>query len=61
MEARTMTTVRCPVCGLDVSLPEDAVSGELIEHDCGVVLEVVESGGQFALRVFGGVEEDWGE
>ncbi|GBF09647.1 lysine biosynthesis protein LysW [Aeropyrum pernix] len=56
-----MGTVKCPVCGLDVEVPEDVISGELVEHDCGVVLEIVESGGRLALRVFGGVEEDWGE
>ena len=52
---------RCPVCGLDVEVPSDYMPGELIEHECGVVLEVVESEGQLQLRVFGGVEEDWGE
>lgn len=56
-----MSTARCPVCGMDVEIPNDYMPGELIEHSCGVVLEVVESGGTLSIRVFGGVSEDWGE
>ena len=56
-----MVMARCPVCGLDVEVPDDYMPGELIEHSCGVVLEVVREGGTTALRVFGGVAEDWGE
>ena len=56
-----MASVKCPVCGLDVEVPQDAMPGELIEHSCGVVLEVVSNNGTLQLRVFGGVEEDWGE
>ncbi|MCE4604051.1 MAG: sulfonate ABC transporter [Aeropyrum sp.] len=52
---------RCPVCGMDVDVPADYMPGELVEHECGVVLELVENGGRLQLRVFGGVEEDWGE
>jgi len=54
--------LRCPVCGGEVEVPEDAMPGELIEHDCGVTLEVVRtSDGKLALKPFEGVEEDWGE
>ena len=57
-----MARVKCPVCGLDVEVPEDYMPGELIEHSCGVVLEVVKNGdGTISLKVFGGVQEDWGE
>ncbi len=53
--------VECPVCGLRVRIPEDALPGEIIEHDCGAVLEIVESGGTLQVRVFEGDMEDWGE
>ncbi|MCE4602716.1 MAG: sulfonate ABC transporter [Desulfurococcales archaeon] len=53
--------VRCPVCGLEARIPEDAMPGELIEHDCGTLLEVVEDNGVLQLRVFEGDMEDWGE
>ena len=57
-----MPRLRCPVCGGEVEVPEDAMPGELIEHDCGVTLEVVRtSDGKLALKPFEGVEEDWGE
>lgn len=57
-----MPVLRCPVCGNPVEVPEDAMPGELIEHDCGVVLEVYrDSNGNLALRPFEGVQEDWGE
>ncbi len=52
----------CPVCGEPVELPEDVLAGEIVEHDCGATLEVVLGPeGQVSLRVFEGVEEDWGE
>ena len=53
--------LKCPVCGRLVEVPDDAVSGELVEHDCGAVLEVVRTGNGVVLRPFEGVEEDWGE
>ncbi len=53
--------LRCPICGAPVEVPDDAMPGELVEHDCGVVLEVVRSGDEISLRPFQGVEEDWGE
>ena len=57
-----MAKAKCPVCGLEVEIPEDYMPGELVEHSCGVVLEVVKNGdGTLAVRVFGGVQEDWGE
>lgn len=57
-----MPSMKCPVCGGSVQVPEDSMPGELIEHDCGVVLEVYQrSDGSLGLRVFEGVSEDWGE
>jgi alpha-aminoadipate carrier protein LysW len=54
-------TVRCPICGQPVELPEDLLPGEVIEHDCGVVLEAVVENGSISLRPLEGVSEDWGE
>jgi alpha-aminoadipate carrier protein LysW len=56
-----MVTVRCPVCGEPVEVPEDSMPGEIIEHDCGAVLEVVKVNGSIKLRLFEDVGEDWGE
>ena len=56
-----MPQLRCPVCGLPVEVPEDALPGELYEHDCGTTLELYEDANGFSLRVFEGLEEDWGE
>ena len=54
--------LKCPVCGLDVEIPDDVLPGEVIEHDCGAVLEVVQdSNGNIALKPLEGVSEDWGE
>jgi alpha-aminoadipate carrier protein LysW len=51
----------CPVCKLEVELPDDVIEGEIVEHECGVVLEVVKVNGELKLKVLEGVEEDWGE
>ena len=51
----------CPVCKLKVELPDDVVEGEVIEHDCGVVLEVKVLNGKVELKALEGILEDWGE
>jgi alpha-aminoadipate carrier protein LysW len=53
--------LECPVCGLEVEVPDDALPGEVIEHDCGAVLEVVKDGDGFRLRPLDEIKEDWGE
>lgn len=53
--------LKCPVCGLPVSVPEDAVSGELVDHECGVALEIVMDGNKVLLKPFESAGEDWGE
>ncbi len=53
--------LKCPVCGMDVDVPDDALPGEVIEHDCGAVLEVYKSEDGLALKPLEGVSEDWGE
>ncbi len=45
-----------------MEVDDDALPGELVEHDCGVVLEVHRGpNGSITLKPFEGVEEDWGE
>lgn len=56
-----MPAVKCPVCGGDVHVPNDAVAGELLEHDCGITLEVVIEGNVVKLKPAEGIGEDWGE
>lgn len=51
----------CPICGLPVRVPDDAISGEVIEHDCGTVLEVVKDKNGVRLRPLDDIKEDWGE
>jgi len=52
---------KCPVCGGEVSLPDDVMAGEVIEHDCGVTLEVVIDDNIVKVKPLEGVGEDWGE
>ncbi|MEM1606013.1 MAG: alpha-aminoadipate/glutamate carrier protein LysW/ArgW [Desulfurococcaceae archaeon] len=56
-----MPEAKCPICGGVVNLPSDVLEGELVEHDCGIILEVVIEKGEIKLRPFEGVGEDWGE
>lgn len=56
-----MATLKCPICGGLVEVPDDALPGEIVEHDCGVLLEVVVDEGKVALKPAEGISEDWGE
>ncbi len=53
----------CPVCGGIVEIPEDALSGEVFEHDeCGSQLElVIDDDGKMYLKELEDIGEDWGE
>lgn len=53
--------LKCPVCGLPVVVPEDAVSGEIVDHECGVSLEVIIDSNRILLKPFESAGEDWGE
>jgi len=55
-----MVQARCPICGREATLPDDVMPGEVVEHDCGVVLEVVVDGNRILLKPLE-VSEDWGE
>ncbi|MGC9104493.1 MAG: alpha-aminoadipate/glutamate carrier protein LysW/ArgW [Candidatus Methanodesulfokora sp.] len=53
--------VKCPICGELVDVPDDVLPGELIDHECGVTLEVVVDGNSIKLKPLEGIKEDWGE
>jgi len=54
--------LKCPICGLDVEVPDDVLPGEVIEHECGTTLEVVKSSdNSYQLKPLEGISEDWGE
>lgn len=55
-----MPQARCPICGRNVQVPEDVLPGEVLDHDCGVSLEVVVDGGKILLKPLE-IGEDWGE
>ena len=57
-----MSTIAvCPECAAEVSLPDDAVKGEIIQcPDCGVELEVTNLEPP-ELELAPEEEEDWGE
>ena len=51
----------CPECAADVSLPADAVEGEIVQcPECGVELEVINLA-PLTLEMAPEEEEDWGE
>jgi alpha-aminoadipate carrier protein LysW len=53
--------IECVLCGCEITLPNDAVVGELITcTDCGSELEVIGIN-PFAIKEAPQEEEDWGE
>ena len=58
-----MPVLKCPICGGDVDVPDDALPGELFEHEeCGAQLELeVGESGEMRLKQAEEVSEDWGE
>ncbi|MEM3144127.1 MAG: alpha-aminoadipate/glutamate carrier protein LysW/ArgW [Candidatus Nitrosotenuis sp.] len=54
--------VKCTECDSDISIPKDALEGELITcPDCGASFEIVKSSGGFELKPAQSVGEDWGQ
>jgi len=54
-------TAECVECGGEVSLPDDAEIGEIVDCDtCGTELEVV-GVEPVAVELAPELEEDWGE
>jgi alpha-aminoadipate carrier protein LysW len=56
-----MVKLTCPICGGPINIPDDALPGEIYEHDCGAMLEVVNNNGTVSLKLLENVGEDWGE
>jgi len=54
---------KCAECDAGISVPDDAIQGELVScKDCGTDYEVAEiKGGAVMLKAADAVEEDWGE
>lgn len=53
----------CPECDADISVPSDAIVGEIIScPDCGTDYEIFEkSGSDIKIKEAETVGEDWGE
>lgn len=56
-----MAKLTCPICEGVMEIPDDALPGEIYEHDCGAMLEVVTNNGTLSLKLMESVGEDWGE
>jgi alpha-aminoadipate carrier protein LysW len=57
-----LTNEKCPDCEAVVSVPEDAVQGEILScPDCGLDLEVTKVGQNQAIKALVVEKEDWGE
>lgn len=58
-----MPKLTCPICGGELEVPDDAMPGELFEHEeCGAQLELeVGEGGAMRLKEAEEIAEDWGE
>jgi alpha-aminoadipate carrier protein LysW len=51
----------CPVCGAEIEIADNVISGELVVcGDCGVELEVLETD-PVKLAEAPSAEEDWGQ
>ena len=51
----------CPVCGADIEIADNVISGELVVcDDCGVELEVLGTD-PVKLAEAPSAEEDWGQ
>jgi alpha-aminoadipate/glutamate carrier protein LysW len=57
-----LTNEKCPDCEAMVTVPEDAVQGEILScPDCGLDLEVTKIGENQAIKALVVEKEDWGE
>ena len=54
---------KCEECGADISIPQDAIVGEIVEcKECSSEFEVASlAQGQVRLKKAEVAEEDWGE
>ena len=52
----------CPECDANISIPGDALEGEIITcPDCGASFELVKGDSGFTLKPAQTVGEDWGQ
>jgi len=57
-----MSEEKCPDCEAGVSVPNDAVEGEIVTcPDCGLDLEVHTAGETRSVKPLALEKEDWGE
>ncbi|MBM3895637.1 MAG: lysine biosynthesis protein LysW [Thaumarchaeota archaeon] len=53
---------KCAECDANISVPKDAMEGELITcPDCGASFELVKKSDGFELKPAQAVGEDWGQ
>ncbi|MGB9728314.1 MAG: alpha-aminoadipate/glutamate carrier protein LysW/ArgW [Thermoprotei archaeon] len=55
--------VMCQVCGGTITIPDDAIVGEIVScPDCGIDYEVSQiNNGSIQLKIAEDIGEDWGE
>ena len=54
--------VKCKECDADISIPNDALEGEIVTcSECGASFELVKTGESFDLKPAQTVGEDWGQ
>jgi len=58
----TSTVTKCEECDADISIPTDAIEGEIITcAECGASFELAKSADGFNLKPAQTVGEDWGQ
>ena len=59
---REIKMTNCPECDANMTIPEDAVEGEIVTcPECGASFELVKASEGFELRPAQTVGEDWGQ
>ena len=54
--------MKCPECDADISIQDDAMSGEIVScSECGADHEIIKNGSNVDLKKAETVGEDWGE
>ena len=54
--------MKCPDCDAEISVQDDAMSGEIIScAECGASYEIARDGPKVTLKKAETVGEDWGE
>jgi len=62
MEVKVRVKAGCLECDRDLSIPDDAVDGEIVTcPDCGATYEVVRTSNGIELKQAESIGEDWGE